>query len=567
MNSTRSRWIQTILWLLILLFVNLLAENFFYRIDLTAEKRYSLSPFSIRTADTLDRILTVKVYLEGEFPPPIKRFRDAIETMLQELKVYAGDRIQYQFIDPAENIELLQAFANRGIQPVPINVRNSELEQSQKYMLPVAVFTYNGQDEYIDLLKGATMPTGEVSTLKAEAELEYKIIAAIRRLLRGKKKIIAILQGHGEPTLDQLKELVTELKQFYLVNTVSVKNGDPIPATKADMPDSLKAQIKGEGVDVLLVLQPDSAFTEREKYEIDQFIMRGGKVLWCFDQQRVNLQNGPSTLSQLRQLNLDDLCMNYGFKVNTDLIQDRSCGFLDVVQGFHNGPVWRSMPWCYYPKVQFFPDHPVTKNLDVVLMRYASSIDTLPRSGIKAEVLMVSSPLSRSQKGVIAIDLNELMTSPPPPEVLRGKGLRPLGVLLSGTFNSNFIGREVQTDSFAPQPATARFLPRTPYPNRMIVLSDGALVLGNDTRGRKDPFMPFDNKQLIMNCIDYLAGDLSMTEIRSKDIQFRSLDREKVRPNILNIQILNIAVPVLMVIVFGVIRYYQRRARYGKKKN
>jgi gliding-associated putative ABC transporter substrate-binding component GldG len=505
--------------------------------------------------------------LEGEFPPPIKRFRDAIETMLQELKVYAGDRIQYQFIDPAENIELLQAFAGRGIQPVPINVRNSELEQSQKYMLPVAVLTYNGQDEYIDLLKGATMPTGEVSTLKAEAELEYKIIAAIRRLLRGKKKIVAILQGHGEPTLDQLKELVTELKQFYLVNTVTVKNGDPIPATKAAMPDSLKVQIKGEGVDVLLVLQPDSAFTEREKYEIDQFIMRGGKVLWCFDQQRVNLQNGPATLSQPRQLNLDDLCMNYGFKVNTDLIQDRSCGFLDVVQGFHNGPVWRSMPWCYYPKVQFFPDHPVTKNLDVVLMRYASSIDTLPRSGITAEVLMVSSPLSRAQKGVIAIDLNELMTSPPPPEVLRGKGLRPLGVLLSGTFNSNFIGRELQTDSFAPQPATARFLPRTPYPNRMIVLSDGALVLGNDARGRKDPFMPFDNKQLILNCIDYLAGDLSMTEIRSKDIQFRSLDREKVRPNILNIQILNIAVPVLMVIVFGIIRYYQRRARYGKKKN
>jgi len=571
-SPPRQLTLQTALLIGVLFLANLVGDSYFFRVDLTKEKRYSLSDFSKRTADTLDRILTAKVYLEGEFPAPIKRFRDAVKTTLIEMKVYADENIQYQFIDPSNNTDLIRSFAERGVQPIPVNIRESETETGQKFIYPVVILTYNGKDELVDLFKGAGMPGGEINLLKAEAELEYKLVSAIRRLMREKKQLVGLLNGQGEYTPNEIAEWVSELKNFYTVLDINVKHGDPIPATKKDMPDSLKDKIKGEGIDVLIVTQPDTAFTEREKYEIDQFLMRGGKILWVLDQQNVNIQNGPS-LSSLRKLNLDDLFMNYGFKINYDLVQDRAMrGSLDVVVGMNNGPVFKSFPYLYYPMVQIFMkppeykdlNHPVCKNLDAVLMRYANSIDTLKRQGVQHQVIMTSSPLSRAMKGQIFMDLNEILGNPPPADVFRNKGNKILGLCTEGIFKSVFVGRQQPTDTATPVPSPPVFLSENVYPTKMIILADGDLPLGNEVRMRRE-YIPLDNKTLLMNCVDYLAGEGSMTEIRAKDVKRRELDREKIKNNKVLIQAGNVAAPVILLLLFGMIRYYVRKQRYRKK--
>jgi gliding-associated putative ABC transporter substrate-binding component GldG len=194
-----QKFIQYIIGIGILIMLNLLASAYFFRVDLTQEKRYSLSDYSKETLDSLDRYLTVKVYLEGEFPPRIQRFKQAVRDMLTEMKVYGGNMIQFEFIDPSENEELMQSFVDKGIAPITLNIRNSQTSEGRQYIFPVAVFSYEGREEMVDLFKGSVdYASGEPSPLKAEANLEYKLIHAVKRLTQGSKKVVGILRGHQE---------------------------------------------------------------------------------------------------------------------------------------------------------------------------------------------------------------------------------------------------------------------------------------------------------------------------------------------------------------------------------
>ncbi len=564
MKNPILRWIRLIAILLAIVLINALMQNYFFRIDLTEEKRYSLSRITKETLQKIDRPLSIEVFLEGDFPPAIERFRRQVETILREMQVYAPEYFQFQFINPIGNKALIQMLRQQGIQPIPINIRTSALEQERKYMYPIALIYYDDKRALVDLVKGAVEPNGQINLLRAEQDLEYKFIAPIRRMVLKEEKIIAFLQGHGEPTLQQLPaELTQDLKQRYTLLPLYVRYGKGIPNSPRFYPKEVQQRLDTtkKGIDVLVIINPDSAFTEREKYEIDQFIMRGGRVLWLIDQERVNLQNGP-TLSELRSLNLDDLFMKYGIKLHYDLIQDRQCGRLDVIVGWKNGPIWRSEPWIYYPLIARFEKHPVTKNIDAVLLRYASSIDTLPREGVRFKVFMRTSPLSRSVKGTVFIDLTKDILDPPPPQVLRGKGNRIVGVELEGYFASLFKGRKAPVDSFAPEPPKARFFEKSVYPTKMIIISDGDLAAPLYIRG-KPAYMPLDNKYLIINCIDYLAGDEAINYIRAKDIKVRMLSKEKVRKYLWQIRVINLVVPIIAVFLFGWLRFLLRKKRYG----
>lgn len=541
--------IQAAMLVAILIVVNLLASGFFFRLDLTQEKRYSLSDYSHNTLDSLNRYLSVKVYLEGEFPPRIQRFKQAVKDMLTEMKVYGGTLIQYEFIDPSGNDELMQSFVDKGIAPITLNIRNSQTSEGRQYIFPVAVFSYDGREEMVDLFKGSVDYTsGEPSPLKAEANLEYKLIHAIKRLTQGSKKVVGVLRGHGEIGEEKTREWMRELANLYIPVEVNVQKGEAISPS----------------ISVLIVLQPDSAFTEREKYEIDQYLMRGGKILWLLDQQDVNLHYQAETLSRLRQLNLDDLFMKYGFKVNYDLVSDLNCSTIELVIPNPNAPpTFSSQRWIYYPLLTQLADHPITRNLSAVKLRYASSIDTFSTPELRFVPLLVSSPYSRVQSGNVFVDLNQSIRNPPRPEELRGKGNRVMALLAEGQFHSLFEGREVPVDALAQQMPTAKFLRRNVSDTRMIVVGDGQVAVGEDVRGKID-FMAFDNKAFLLNCLDFLLGGESLIHIRAKDIQYHSLDLKKVKGNEWNIRLINLVLPVLVILFWGIIRQRIRMHRNRK---
>ncbi len=541
--------IQAAMLVAILIVVNLLASGFFFRLDLTQEKRYSLSDYSKNTLDSLNRYLSVKVYLEGEFPPRIQRFKQAVKDMLTEMKVYGGTLIQYEFIDPSGNDELMQSFVDKGIAPITLNIRNSQTSEGRQYIFPVAVFSYDGREEMVDLFKGSVDYTsGEPSPLKAEANLEYKLIHAIKRLIQGSKKVVGVLRGHGEIGEEKTREWMRELANLYIPVEVNVQKGEAISPS----------------ISVLIVLQPDSAFTEREKYEIDQYLMRGGKILWLLDQQDVNLHYQAETLSRLRQLNLDDLFMKYGFKVNYDLVSDLNCSTIELVIPNPNAPpTFSSQRWIYYPLLTQLADHPITRNLSAVKLRYASSIDTFSTPELRFVPLLVSSPYSRVQSGNVFVDLNQSIRNPPRPEELRGKGNRVMALLAEGQFHSLFEGREVPVDALAQQMPTAKFLRRNVSDTRMIVVGDGQVAVGEDVRGKID-FMAFDNKAFLLNCLDFLLGGESLIHIRAKDIQYHSLDLKKVKGNEWNIRLINLVLPVLVILFWGIIRQRIRMHRNRK---
>ncbi|MDX2250045.1 MAG: gliding motility-associated ABC transporter substrate-binding protein GldG [Bacteroidia bacterium] len=547
--------IQLFLVIALLLVANLIASGYFYRFDLTKEKRYSLSDLTKSTVKTLDYPLIVTVFMEGDFPPNIRKFQDAVRTTLLEMKLYAGGNLEFEFVDPAQNPELMQLFVQKGYRPIPVKVRVSPTETKEQYMWPLAVMRSRDREVYVDLLRGSSIMTPQgpnVDFLKAEADLEYKLTASIRNLQKERGGVIALLQGHGELSVDQIPDLGREIQNSYNLYTYNL----------ADVPNYEVSP----SVDVLVILQPTRAFSERDKYEIDQYLIRGGSVLWVMDQEQVDMDmyRKQATLTSLYDLNLDDLFMKYGLKVNYDLIQDLESESTEVFQPGESGGTFLSKKWVFFPLIFNFPEHPINRNVDAVMLRYASSIDTFQRAGLETSVFLHTSPLSRTIQGRQFIDVNEYVQNPPPESVFN-QPQKTAGVLVEGIFESLFNGRQIPLDSLATQPPVARFGPRNnpSAPGKMVVISDGEFVQGKLYREERG-FLPYDNKILLMNAIDYLAGDEALNQIRSKEVVVRLINVEKARSFAGWIRVINIALPVLLVILFGLARFGFRRWKNEK---
>lgn len=580
----------------VIIFVNLIGTSFFTRFDLTKEKRYSFTDLTANSLDNLPVDIYAEVYLEGEFPAQIRRYQEVLRTTLIEYRQMSRQDFNFEFVNPANNPGLTQELAQRGISPIPIRVKKGEFEQEEQLMFPVVVLRAGEREQYIDLFKGCAFPTREINFPKAEAELEYKLTSALRNLTRTRQGLIAVLQGQGEhamkpvirwerqPTGDSIprvERVETEMSELLgaLDNSYTIA-----PINLSEVPDASISP----SVDLLMVLQPTEPFSERVKYEIDQYLMRGGNVLWILDNQKLDLDlfEKRSTLTELYDLNLDDMFMHYGFKVNYDIVQDLSCEPTEVFN-----PATRQfseVPWIFFPRPNVLPAHPVNRNVDAVLLRYASSIDTFSQPKVRKSVFLESSDYSRTIQGKQFVDLNAYLQNPPP-EGLFNKGNRIMGLMMEGHFTSLFAGRTAPVDSTFPEPPSAVFLERSdlaeamarkmaeadesmpdqlvqeyidrvssPSGRRMAVISEGEFVLPKLFRGKRQ-FLPYDNKTQLQNVVDYLMGDQALTELRSKDVQDRPLDREKIRGKVGFYQVLNLVVPILLVLAFGAFRFWRRK--------
>ncbi|MEL6671477.1 MAG: Gldg family protein [Bacteroidota bacterium] len=565
-----------------LLLLNVVGNSFFARFDLTAEKRNSLTDLTKETLKELDYPMHAEVFLEGDFLPEIRAFQEAIKTQLAEMSQYAD--LSYDFINPEGDVELITEFQRRGFREITELNQKSELETTRQRLWPILKLNYGGLEPvFINLVQGSMRPTRfgmQADYLRAESNLENLLTSKLLTMTEG-RLTVGLLQGHGELDDQEIRELGSELANRYNL-------------FKYNMRGQLAGRPIDPRIDVLLVLQPTQAFTERDKYELDQYIMRGGSVLFVVDEEVIDMDMylKQSTLTDLRDLNLSDMFMKYGFSLNSDLIQDLQCATLDV-RNNATEVQFEPFPWVFYPLLSQFPEHPITRNIDAALLRYASSLRPLNTQGLTYTPFLLSSQDSRVAGGKQFINIGEYVENPPDPATFN-QGPQIAGLLVEGTFESVFNFRDPPRDSLAPFAPPMPFLensqlqlPGESYPDfaervfaafrdsvfaygvlqagtapnrRIAIISDGEFVQGEMLQGQR-LFMPYDNKNLVLNIIDYLGGDEAISQIRAKEVVLRRLDADKVEANRTGIQFINVALPILFILAFGLIRFYLRRRK------
>ena len=570
----KSNLLQLLLSLLILVFINIISYFIFTRIDLTSEKRYTLSESTKKYLKQIDDVMYFQVYLDGEFPAGFKRLRSETKEMLDEFRAY-NDNIQYSFINPSEGDDkkkiqnTYQQLVNKGIQPTNIKTKTTE-GSSQQWIFPGALVSYRQKEVPVQLFTNQLGTPSDQVLNNSVQNLEYNLINAIRKLLVKNKPRIAFTRGHGELGIDRLADIIYSLSDYYAVDTVNIDgkiNSLMVRGTK-DKPLLNKYS-------ALIIAKPDSAFNEKDKYFIDQFVMHGGKILWLLDPVIVSmdsLQRSSETLAIAIDRNLDDMLFKYGVRINTNLILDMNALPIPAVTGQYGGqPKVELMSWYYFPVLMPTAKHPIVTNLNAIKTEFVSSIDTVGGKGIKKTVLLASSKYSRTVNTPARISLDLLQSVPDEREY--NQSYLPVAVLLEGSFQSLYLNRlppEMVTDN-----KSFDFKEKSPE-TKMIVVSDGDIIKNQLDKKTGNPYPlgfdqytgeTFGNKDFILNCIDYLCDDSGIISVRSREVKMRLLDPNKLKNanTKLTIQLVNTIGPVLLIMIFGIIQLIIRRYKFRRK--
>jgi ABC-2 type transport system permease protein len=555
-NAKRQSIIRLFLLFGILVLLNIIAQFIFERFDMTQENRYSLSESSKDLARELDDIVYFKVYLEGDLPPGFLKLKNSLKEMLDEFRIYSDDNIEYEFIDPSGNpdekqrVELYKQLAEKGL--FPTNLEESDKgQQSQKIIFPGAIVNYRSLEIPMQILKSKFGGNSDVMLNNSIENLEYEISNVLRKISRQKSTSIAFLRGQNELPTKQISDAANGLSDFYLVDTVKIDG-------KLDALNNYK---------LLIIAKPDTAFDEKDKFIIDQFIMKGGRVLWLIDKMAMNmdsLEKRNTTVAIPYELNIDDMLFRYGVRINNDFVMDMQAAPIPVVTGYvGNQPKQEIFPWYYYPLLSADSRNPIVNNLNMVKTEFASSIDTIETENVTKTVLLTSSKLSRLQMAPARVSLNILRDKADP--MMFNRRNIPIAVLLEGNFSSNYQNRLPTAILDSKEISFKEKSEKT----KMIVVSDGDVIasyvskkgnvypLGYDRFTRQT----FGNKSFVLNCIDYLCDNDAVLELRSKEIRMRLLDPAKIEsPQF--IQWLNVVLPTFLIIVFGIIFTFIRKRKF-----
>ncbi|NLA23640.1 MAG: gliding motility-associated ABC transporter substrate-binding protein GldG, partial [Bacteroidales bacterium] len=421
---------QLLLVLLIIAIFNFISSHVFFRWDLTAEKRHSLSNVSKTILTDLNDKILVKVYLDGEdLPLGFKRLKRSVREMLDDFRVYSKN-IEYQFIDPFDNTsdeskrEIYEQFIKKGLIPQFIQ-EVGDVDYKEQIIFPSAILTYREQEYpvnfFVDNLNSGVGTQQEFN--QTVSELERNFINAIWILSKNVKQKIAFIEGHGELDEYETHDIMMELSRYYQIDRLRMNN-------VLDALDDYRA---------IVIAKPDSAFYEREKFIIDQYIMHGGRVLWLIEWMAASMDSltqKSSFMSLINHINLDDQLFNYGVRINPDLIQDVRCLNIPMVVNSIGGqPQFRPVPWLFFPVI--YPDslsnHPLTRNLSRIRTEFVSSIDTVGENPkIKKTILLRTSKYSKTLMAPVEVNL-KMVNDPVEPASFNRPNL-PIAVLLEGEF-------------------------------------------------------------------------------------------------------------------------------------
>ena len=563
--------IQLITLVGIVIVLNVLSGFYFTRFDLTTEGRYTLSDTSTELLEELDDVIYLKVYLDGELPAGFRRLRDRTREMLDEFRAFSGNKIEYEFINPSNQPdeksrnELYRQLSKQGLMPTNIQIK-AEDGVEQKLIFPGAIMTYRGEETALQLLKSQMGAAPEQMLNSSTEDLEYEITNAIRKLTSVRAESVGFIEGHGELTERQVADMAKSLSEYYRLERVNI-NGQL---------NSLVSRAEGDSGTIIfprykaiVIAKPDSAFSEEDKFMIDQYIMYGGRVLWLMESVFCNMDSlryAPSTLAIPQSTNLEDMLFKYGVRVNTDLLQDARCAAIPGPSGYVGDQLqWALQPWVFFPIAIPTSEHPIVRNLNGIKLEFASSLDTVGNLGIKKTILLSTSDKTRVLRTPTNVSL-DVMVQEPKPEQFNRKYV-PVAILLEGKFESVFKNR-LTTMIKASKDIQFR---ETGKQSKMIVVSDGDIMRNHinpdgtylPTGFDKYTNQQFGNKTFLLNAINYLCDDMSLTSIRSRSLEIRLLDRKKAEAERTKWQIINVGIPILLVLLFGFINAYLRKKRYA----
>jgi len=561
MKASTQQNIKTLgITVFVLIVLNVLGTLFFHRFDLTKDKRYTLSETSLQIIKQVKNPLSIKIYMQGDLPADFKRLQQETKQLLEEFQAY-NSNIVFEFVNPMENedesMEMVKSLYQKGLTPINITV-DDKGKQSQAMVFPWAIAVYNNKEVNIPLLKNRMGSSTTQKVIGSIQHLEYSIADAINKITKDRQKKVAILKGNGEMREIHLDKMLRQIRESYYIGPFT------LDSVAKDPTGTLNALKK---YDLAIIAKPTETFSDEEKQVIDQFIMNGGKTLWLIDQVAADMdslynQSG-AALAYPRDLNLNDMFFKYGFRINPDLVKDEQGSPIKLAAGEQGSATqYQDFVWKYAPQVYPTSHHPIVKNLGGIKFDFASPIDTL-KNGIKKTVLLQSSQYSKKIGTPVEINLN-IVTEQTAPQDYLNKGNIPLSVLLEGSFHSAFENRVL--------PFKENSFQAVGKPTKMIVIADGDLArnqldknlmpveLGYDQRTGN----LYDNKDFMMNCINYLLDDTGLINIRSKDLDLPLLDKEKVYENYSLTQFITIGLPILILLVFGLAFTYIRKRKYSK---
>jgi len=554
--NIKTLWIT----IFVLVVLNVLGSLFFHRFDLTKDKRYTLSETSLQIVKQVKNPLSIKIYMQGDLPADFRRLQQETKQLLEEFQAY-NSNIVFEFVNPMENedesMDLVKSLYQKGLTPINLTV-DDKGKQSQAMVFPWAIAVYNNKEVNIPLLKNRMGASTTQKVIGSIQHLEYSIADAINKITKDKQKKVAIIKGNGEINEIHIAKMLMQIRESYYIGPFTL---DSVSKNPTGSLDALKKY------DLAIIAKPTQTFSDEEKQVLDQFIMNGGKTLWLIDQVAADMdslynQSG-ATLAYPRDLNLNDMFFKYGFRINPDLVKDEQGSPIKLATGEQGTATqYQDFVWKFAPLVASQGTHPIVKNLGGVRFDFASPIDTL-KNGIKKTVLLQSSPYSKKIGTPAEINLNIVSEETSPKDYI-GKGNLPLSVLLEGNFHSAFENRVL--------PFKDNSFQSKGKPAKMIVIADGDLArnqldknglpveLGYDQRSGN----LYDNKDFMMNCINYLLDDTGLINIRSKDLDLPLLDKEKVYENYSQTQLITIGLPILILLVFGLVFTYLRKKKYSK---
>lgn len=548
--------------LLTLIGLNILSGFLFFRADLTAESRYTLSTATRNLLTTLDDDIHVNVYLTGDLPPSFKRLENAVRETLDEFAARADQSVTYRFIDvdavadTAARNKLVKQLIQKGLQPTNL-FDNEGGKRTEKLIFPGVIVSYKGQETPVLLLKGNKAASKEEQLNQSYEGVEYALGSAIRKLTHpaGSRRRVGLLARTNVPP-SRFSDLLASVQENYDLFFVDLSKPGPLV-----------------NFDVLLVPKPDEPFSDEDLFKIDQFVVKGGRALFFVDGARVDSVGAEGSFAQPLNLNLEELFFQWGVRVNHNLIKDLSSNSIPLnVGNLGDKPNVQMVPWRFYPIINNFGSNknPITRNLDAVWARFVSTMDTVRAMGAGSQPilktpLLLTSPYTQIRQAPVLVGYSEARQQPDP-RTYNG-GVRMIACLLEGRFRSLYANQMLPGDP------RANGFKADGVSSRVIICSDGDLVVNDVDYKRETPYplgfdrytrQTFANKDFALNAIDYLADPEGVISARARQITLRPLDKIRLQNERTGWQLLNLLGPIGLVGLIGVVWQWSRKRRYGK---
>jgi ABC-2 type transport system permease protein len=555
MLKTKSNIITLLIVLVTILVINVIGSTIYKRFDLTQDQRYTLSEAALKTVDGIDSPLLIDVFLEGNFPSDFRRLQTETKQLLEEFSFY-NSNVKFNFINPIADNETrdrnIQQLAQRGLQPFQLTVKENG-KSSQEIIFPWAMASYNEQTVIIPLMKNKIGATDQERISHSVQYLEYAFAEGFKKLTTQKDKKIAILKGNGQLNDIHIASFLKAIKAHYNLGPFTLDS-------VANNPQKTLEQLKA--YDLIISAKPTEAFSEKEKYVLDQYTMNGGKSLWLTESVIIDkdslLNDTGRGVAIRRNLNLNDFFFKYGVRINPVIVNDMYSAPITLAIGEGSNAQFQPIQWYYSPLAAGNPEHPMTSNLNLIKFDFASQIDTL-KNEVQKTILLQSSKRTKLEGVPREIRL-DVVTQTPNPETYT-KGAQNLAVLLEGEFTSVYNNRIKPFELYDDKTKSLA--------TKMVVIADGD-VIKNDVLKNKPLELGFDrwtgqrfgNKEFLENTVNYLLNDDGLINIRSKEVAIAFLDTEKVSKEKGMWQFINIALPLLFLAIFGFLFNYLRRRKH-----